>query len=104
VAEVEVSAFDGPGSPPLLAMIGEFHASNCDLVEDFLTLWLAQGRPSAVLDMSRTSFIDSTVISALVAAQEAGLALTVRGVTGQVRTALDEARGGEVLKVETVPP
>ena len=37
MAEVEVSTLDGPGSSPLLTLIGDFDAFNMGLVEEHLT-------------------------------------------------------------------
>src|SRR5438445_12045505 len=104
MVEVEVSAVDGPGSSPLLTMGGEFGASDLELIEDFFGLWSAQGHRHAVLDLTHVSSIDSTVISALVTAQIAGLTLTVRGASGSVHTAFDIACVGDVLQIEAVPP
>ena len=104
MAEVEVSTLDGPGSSPLLTLIGDFDAFNMGLVEEHLTLWVAQGHRHAVLDVTRTWFIDSAMIGALVSAQIAGLALTIRGASGLVRVALDIAGADQIFKVDSVRP
>jgi anti-anti-sigma factor len=104
VANVEVSNVNGPGSALLLSMTGEFDTSNIDVVEDLLTLWLAEGHREAVIDMSQTRFIDSTALAVLVAAQMGGLALIVRGLSGPIREAIGVTRLGEIVTIEPDPP
>jgi anti-anti-sigma factor len=101
VGELELSTLDGAGSPLVVAMIGEFDLSSIDLLKDCLAAWVLEGTGEAIIDLTRTEFIDSTVIGTLVTAQVAGLLLTVRGASGVVRHALDVAGVDEVLTIET---
>ena len=70
------------------------------MLRDCLAAWVLQGEREAVIDLSQTEFIDSTVIGTLVTAQVAGLQLTARGATGPVQRALEIAARGEVIKIE----
>jgi anti-anti-sigma regulatory factor len=60
-----------------------------------------EGTGEAVIDLTRTDFIDSTVIGTLVTAHLAGLMITVRGASGVVRHALDVADIDEVITIES---
>ena len=63
--------------------------------------WVLEGTGEAVIDLTRTEFIDSTVIGTLVTAHVAGLLLTVRGASGTVRHALEVAGVEDVLTIES---
>jgi anti-anti-sigma factor len=104
VAQLEVSALDGPGSPVVLAMIGEFDLANVQPLKDCLAAWVIQGNREAIIDLTDTELIDSTLIGVLVTAQVAGMSLTVRGATGTVRRALDLAQVGDIVKIEESGP
>jgi anti-anti-sigma factor len=88
------------GHGPELHLVGEFDLANVEVLKDCLAAWVVQGHREAVVDLSETEFIDSTVIGTLVTAHVAGLVLTTRGATGAVRRALEVAAVGEVIKVE----
>jgi anti-anti-sigma factor len=103
VAELELSTLDGPGSPLVLSMVGKFDLSNVDPLKNCLAAWVLEGTGEAVIDLTRTDFIDSTVIGTLVTAHLAGLMITVRGASGVVRHALDVAGIDEVLTMESAP-
>lgn len=81
-------------------LVGEFDLANVDVLKDCLAAWVLQGRREAIIDLSETEFIDSTIIGTLITAQVAGLRLTARGAQGAVRRALDVAAAGEVIKIE----
>lgn len=78
MAQLEVSRSDGPGSPVILSMIGEFDLVNVQPLRDCLAAWLINGQHEAILDLTGTEFIDSTVMGVLVTAEVAGLMLTLR--------------------------
>lgn len=82
-----------------LRLIGEFDLANVDVLKDCLAAWVLQGKREAIIDLSETDFIDSTVIGTLVTAQVAGLMLTIRGAAGGVRRALEVALSGEVIQI-----
>ena len=100
MGQLELSTMDGAGSPPVVSMIGEFDKSNVAPLKDCLVAWVLEGSREAVIDLTRTDFIDSAVIGTLATAQVAGLLLTVRGASGSVRHALEIAGVGEVLTIE----
>src|SRR2546421_7740588 len=79
VGELELSTLDGAGSPLVVSMIGEFDLSSIAPLKDCLAAWVLEGSREAIIDLTRTDFIDSTVIGTLVTAHLAGLLLTVRG-------------------------
>jgi len=101
VGEIELSTLDGAGSPLVVSMIGEFDVSSVAPLKDCLAVWVLEGTGSAVIDLSRTEFIDSTVIRTLVTAHVAGLQLTVRGASREVRHALDVAGVEQDLAIES---
>jgi anti-anti-sigma factor len=77
------------GETPVLLLIGEFDLGNRELLhEEFAKLQDGRCR-HVVLDMSETSFIDSTTLGALVRAHHDGLRFTLRGATGAPRRALE---------------
>jgi anti-anti-sigma factor len=99
VARVELSTVDERrGGTPVLSLIGEFDLSNFELVDDMVTLWIAQGRSEAVLDVSRTRFIDASVLRTFATARDAGLSLTIRGADGAVRRALEAGGMSDLLE------
>ena len=104
MGELELSTLDGRGSPLVVSLIGEFDAANIGPLKDCLAAWVLEGTGEAVIDLTRTEFIDSTVIGTLVTAHVAGLALTVRGASGVVRHALDTAGVHEVIAIESAAP
>ena len=74
----------------VIALIGEFDlASRDELQQQFQALREANRR-RVVLDLSRTRFLDSTVLGALARAHLDGLGITIRGASG---IALESARG-----------
>jgi anti-anti-sigma factor len=101
VGEVELSRLDGPGSPLVVALIGEFDLSNVQPLKHCLASWVLEGTGAAIIDLTRAEFIDSTVIGTLVSAHVAGLLLTVRGASGVVRRVLDTAGVDEMLTIES---
>ena len=74
---------------PTITLVGEFDLSNApDLVRHFDGLADA-GIARVIVDMSETSFIDSTVLGAFGLAYRRGLHLTIRGAGDVVRRQLD---------------
>ena len=74
---------------PVIAMVGEFDLSNAaSLVEMFDELGDA-GFVKVIVDMSNTSFIDSTVLGAFGLAYKRGLHLAIRGASAVVLRQLD---------------
>lgn len=74
---------------PTITMVGEFDLSNSpDLVRRFDELADA-GVPKVIVDMTETSFVDSTVLGAFGLAYRRGLHLTIRGASDWVRRQLD---------------
>lgn len=92
----------GDGERVVIAMIGEFDVSNADVVQNCLQSVLTDEHRTVIVDLSGTDFIDSTTVAAFVAAQLAGLSLTLRGAHGKVRKSLDIAGVDELMTVE--PP
>jgi anti-anti-sigma factor len=95
--------FDGAASPMILTMIGEFDLGSGASLKDCLAAWVIEGNREAIIDLTKTDFIDSTVVGVLVTAQVTGMMLTVRGATGSVRRALDVAGAADVLKIDDQP-
>jgi anti-sigma B factor antagonist len=89
---------DGPC--PILALVGEFDLSNApELVERFDEL-AERGHTRIVVDMSETSFIDSTVLGAFGLAYRRGLHLTIRGAADVVRRQLDASGLAAIFDIE----
>jgi anti-anti-sigma factor len=88
------------GHGPELHLIGEFDLANAETLRLCLAELVLQGKRSAVIDMARADFIDSSTIGALVAAHQSGLAITVRAPSAQVRRALEVAGIADALNIE----
>jgi len=72
-----------------MALIGEFDlASKDELQQQFQALQEANRR-QVVLDLSRTRYLDTTVLGALVRAHRDGLGITIRGASGIALKALE---------------
>jgi len=89
---------DGPC--PILALVGEFDLSNApELVERFDQL-ADRGHTRIIVDMSETSFIDSTVLGAFGLAYRRGLHLMIRGATQGVQRQLDASGLSAIFDIE----
>jgi anti-anti-sigma factor len=82
-------------------MIGEFDLSNVAMLRECLEIAEAQGVNEAVINMARTEFIDSATIGVLVARHSAGMVLTLRQPSRQVRRTLTVAGVDTFLTVES---
>src|SRR5258708_32411766 len=79
---------NGSGSPIILKMIGEVDVANVQSLKDCLAAWVIHGTRKAIIDLTATEFIGSTVIGVLVTAQVTGPIPTLRRATGTARRAL----------------
>ena len=89
----EIGRIDQTTDPecPTITLVGEFDLSNApDLVRRFDELADA-GVARVIIDMTETSFIDSTVLGAFGLAYRRGLHLTIRGASDAVRRHLDSS-------------
>src|SRR5262245_8957872 len=79
------------GDAPVMRLTGEFDLSTRAALEQQLeSLQTADDRPATVVpDLTGTTFIDSTVVNALVAAHRNGLDFIIRGSSGMPRRALE---------------
>lgn len=85
---------------PTITMVGEFDLSNApDLVRRLDDLADA-GISKVIVDMTQTSFIDSTVLGAFGLAYRRGLHLTIRGATEWVRRQLESSGLAAIFDVE----
>ncbi len=77
------------GDVPVIALVGEFDIANeCDLRNALAAV--ANGhRARVALDLSRTTFLDSTALRVLAVTWREGIDLSVRGATGEARLALE---------------
>ena len=83
-----------------VALVGEFDLSNApELVLVFDEL-AELGVDRIIVDMSRTSFIDSTVLGAFGLAYRRGLHLTIRGAGDVVRRQLDASGLAAIFDIE----
>lgn len=87
----------GDGTTLVLHLTGEFDLANQHVLAARLGSLRQQGQP-VVVDLSAATFIDTTVINALVAAHRDGLEIAIRGAAGTQRRAL------EVLGIPDVFP
>lgn|SRR5689334_5918444 len=85
---------------PTLALVGEFDLSNAPELVILFDQFADNGETRVVVDMSETSFIDSTVLGAFGLAYRRGLHLTIRGATQVVRRQLDASGLGAIFDVE----
>jgi len=76
-------------------MIGEFDLSTAEELREFL----ASLGHRVVLDMTLTTFIDSTTLNVLVAARNAGTAITIAAPPEGVRHVLKLTRFDELFTV-----
>jgi anti-sigma B factor antagonist len=85
-ARIEVQSDNGVA---VVALIGDFDlASKEQLQQQFQALREANCR-RVVLDLSQTRFLDSTMLGALVRAQQDGLGITIRAASGIAQRALE---------------
>jgi len=77
------------GETPVVHLIGEFDFAARAELEDCLQSLFRSTRQGVVLDLSATTFIDSTVINLLVATHRNGFDVTIRGANGEPRKALE---------------
>ena len=74
---------------PRLTLIGEFDLSNApELVKYFDDLADA-ACTKVIIDVGKTTFIDSTILGAFALAYRRGLLLDIRGASGAVRREID---------------
>src|SRR5947208_1843343 len=85
---------------PTIALIGEFDLSNApELVRRFDEMADA-GVAGVIVDMTKTSFIDSTVLGAFGLAYRRGLHLTIHGASEAVRRQLDVSGLGAIFDID----
>ena len=85
---------------PTITMVGEFDLSNApDLVRRFDAL-ADTGVTRVLIDMTETSFIDSTVLGAFGLAYRRGLHLTIRGAGDVVRRQLNASGLAAIFDIE----
>ncbi|MFG1610372.1 STAS domain-containing protein [Actinoplanes sp. NPDC049265] len=82
--------------PPVLALAGEFDLSARDeLTSALLRVVTDPGTTTVVLDVSRTTFIDSEALAAVIigvnAARDLGKRFEITGATGVVHRVMDVA-------------
>jgi len=86
---------------PTLALVGEFDLSNAPDLVILFDEFADRGETRVVVDMSETSFIDSTVLGAFGLAYRRGLHLTIRGAGDVVRRQLDASGLAAIFDIET---
>lgn len=85
---------------PTIAMVGEFDLSNASDLLETLDGLADAGAAKVTIDMTRTSFIDSTVLGAFGLAYRRGLHLTIRGAGDVVRRQLDASGLAAIFDIE----
>lgn len=83
-----IEVLEGIGDP-VVALIGAFDASNVDRVRTCLAG--LRDAEHVIVDFASTTFIDSTIIGAIVRAEREGLTVRLRGATDPVLRALQAA-------------
>src|SRR5215471_9496060 len=81
-------AVEQDGETPVVFLTGEFDLSTRPTLERHLEALQDSKRRTVVLDLTATTFIDTTVINTVVAAYRTGLDLIIRGASGGPRHAL----------------
>jgi anti-anti-sigma factor len=76
---------------PMLAMVGEFDLSNASIIVGCFDDLADAGCTRVIVDMSATSFIDSTILGAFALAYQRGLILAIRGASGAARRELERS-------------
>ena len=90
-----------PGTAcPTLSLVGEFDLSNAPELVILFDEFADRGETRVVVDMSETSFIDSTVLGAFGLAYRRGLHLTIRGAADVVRRQLDASGLAPIFDIE----
>ena len=85
---------------PTITLVGEFDLSNApDLLARFDEL-AESGVARIHVDMTQTSFIDSTVLGAFGLAYRRGLHLTIRGASDVVQRQLDASGLAAIFDIE----
>lgn len=93
-----IEQVDGPC--PILTLVGEFDLSNApELVQRFDDL-ADRDHTRIIVDMSETSFIDSTVLGAFGLAYRRGLHLMIRGAADVVRRQLASSGLAAIFDIE----
>jgi anti-anti-sigma regulatory factor len=95
-ASIELSS---DGGRSVVRLIGEFDLATKDMLLGRLHSLHSDGN-GAVLDLSATTFLDSTIIGALIAAHRDGLEFTIRGASGLTRRTLELVAIPEVFPFE----
>ena len=85
-ARIEVQSDNGVS---VVALIGEFDLASKDQLQQQFRALREASRRRVVLDLSRTRFLDSTMLGALVRAHLDGLDITIRGANGIAQKALE---------------
>ena len=91
------------GETPVVHLTGEFDLSTRPTLEQHLEALQDSQRRTVVLDLSATTFIDTTVINTLVGAYRDGLDLIIRGASGGPRHALEVLALGEIFVFDDQP-
>jgi anti-anti-sigma factor len=88
------------GGRPVVHLRGDLDLTAVDTLNGRLrSLENGQRRP-VVIDLGSATFLDSTIVGALVAAHRNGLDLTIRGASGHIRRALERLGISEVFPFE----
>jgi anti-sigma B factor antagonist len=83
---IEVAIEDGI---PVVVLIGDVDVAHRDDLRRHLVEIERSSPERVVLDLTQATFIDSTVLGAMVAAHRNGLSLTIRGANGLPERALE---------------
>ena len=88
------------GGRAVVHLIGEFDLATRDkLLEQLRSVHISDGK-GAVVDLTATTFLDSTIIGVFIAAHGDGLDFTIRGASGLARRALELVGLPEVFPFE----
>ena len=88
------------GADPVVVMSGEFDLSTAEEVQACLT---TVGR-RVVLDMTETTFLDSTTLNILLAARNAGTTITIANPPSAVRRVLEVTRFDNLFEIHDSQP
>jgi len=89
VAEIGWIELNEESEYPLVRMRGEFDLSNAEQLHERLTELADRGWDKVIVDLSATTFIDSTALAAFALAYRRGLHLVLRHPDTLVRRELD---------------
>jgi anti-anti-sigma factor len=97
---IDVQSDDGVS---VIALVGEFDLARKDELQQQFQALREANRRRVVLDLSRTRFLDSTVLGALVRAHQDGLGITIRGASGIALKALEVTGLTALFNAEDAP-